>query len=236
MEFQDKVVLVTGGTRGIGRQISLDFANEGAIVIANYYHDDNSASSLISDNIDVYKADISSEEEVKKMIDDIISKYKKIDILVNNAGISKDEEIEDKTKDSFMKILEVNLVGAFLVSKYAFKYMENGSIINISSTNGIDTNYIYSLDYDASKAGLISLSANLSKLSSKVRVNTICPGWVDTDMNKDMDLEFKNEELSKIMLNRFGTCKEISNVCLFLASSKASYVNNAIIRVDGGKR
>ena len=135
-----------------------------------------------------------------------------------------------------MKVLEVNLVGAFLVSKYSYKYINNGSIINIASTNGIDTNYIYSIDYDASKSALISLSANLSNLSSKIRVNTICPGWIDTTMNSDMDIEFKNKELNKIMLNRFGTCKEVSNVCLFLASPLASYVNNAIIRVDGGKK
>lgn len=235
MEFLNKVVLVTGASKGIGRQIAIDFAKEKAIVIANYNKSSTEAQELLKYNIDIYKADVSNEDEVKNMIDYIISKYKKIDIIVNNAGIANDCLIEDKNKESFMKVLEVNLIGVFLVSKYAYKYIaNNGSIINISSTNAIDTNYIYSLDYDASKAGVISLSANLSLLSSKVRVNTICPGWIDTDMNKNLDIEYKNEEINKIMLNRFGTCKEVSNVCLFLASSKASYVNNAIIRVDGG--
>ncbi len=236
MNFDNKIVLVTGASKGIGRQIAIDFANKGAIVIANYNKSYNLAKELLEYNIDIYKADISIEEEVKNMIDYIISKYKKIDILVNNAGICNDTIIENKTKEDFMKVLEVNLVGAFLVSKYSYKYINNGSIINIASTNGIDTNYIYSIDYDASKSALISLSANLSNLSSKIRVNTICPGWIDTTMNSDMDIEFKNKELNKIMLNRFGTCKEVSNVCLFLASPLASYVNNAIIRVDGGKK
>ena len=226
MNFDNKIVLVTGASKGIGRQIAIDFANKGAIVIANYNKSYNLAKELLEYNIDIYKADVSIEEEVKNMIDYIISKYKKIDILVNNAGICNDTIIENKTKEDFMKVLEVNLVGAFLVSKYSYKYINNGSIINIASTNGID----------ASKSALISLSANLSNLSSKIRVNTICPGWIDTTMNSDMDIEFKNKELNKIMLNRFGTCKEVSNVCLFLASPLASYVNNAIIRVDGGKK
>lgn len=239
MEFLNKVVLITGASRGIGRQIAIDFAKAGAIVIANYNRSEKDAIELskMYSNIDIIKADISSEEEVKAMIDTIIYKYKHIDILINNAGICNDSLIEDKTKNSFMKILEVNLVGMFLVCKYASKYInKDGSIINISSTNAIDTNYIYSLDYDASKAGVISLSSNLAKAYAPIRVNTIAPGWIDTDMNINLDNEDRDRECQNIILNRFGKVEEVSNVCMFLASSKASYINNAVIRVDGGKK
>ena len=170
------------------------------------------------------------------MLDYIINKYSKIDILINNAAISKDSLIDDKNKETFMKILGVNLIGTFLVTKYASKHMKNDScIINISSTDAIDTNYIYGMEYDASKAGVISISSNFAKALSPVRVNTICPGWINTDMNKNMDKKFKENEESKILLKRFANPEEISNVVLFLASDKASYINNSIIRVDGGR-
>lgn len=113
---------------------------------------------------------------------------------------------------------------------------KDASIINISSTDAIDTNYGYGMEYDASKAGIISLSSNFAKILAPIRVNTICPGWIDTDMNKQMDIEFRKQEEDKIILNRFAKVEEISNVVLFLASNKASYINNSIIRVDGGRK
>lgn len=238
MDFTNKVVLITGASRGIGRQIAIDFANAGAKVIANYNNSSKQAHELKEKykNIDIIKADVSSEHDVESMIHQIIDKYNHIDILVNNAAICNDSIIEDKNKESFMKILEVNLIGVFLVTKYASKYInKNGSIINISSTNAIDTSYIYSLDYDASKAGVISLNSNFAKAYAPIRVNTIAPGWIDTDMNINLDEEDKKNECNNIILNRFGTPKEVSNVCLFLASDQATYINNTVIRVDGGK-
>lgn len=239
MRFDDKIVLITGASRGLGRQLAIDFACNGAIVIANYNSSYDAAVSLKNkyDNIDIFKADISEENEVKKMIDNIVNKYGKIDILINNAAISNDSLVEDKDKNSFMNVLEVNLVGTFLVTKYASKYISNdGNIVNISSTDAIDTNYIYGMEYDASKAGIISLSSNFAKLLTPIRVNTVCPGWIDTDMNQDMDNEFREEEKNKILLKRFAKVNEISNVIMFLASDEASYVNNSIIRVDGGRK
>ena len=158
-----------------------------------------------------------------------------LDIIINNAGIADDSLVEAKTKASFMKILETNLIGPFLVCKYGRKIMDKGCIINISSTNGIDTNYPYSLDYDASKSGLNSLTHNLAvEYAPNIRVNAIAPGWINTDMNKDLADDFKNEECQKILLNRFANPEEIASVIFFLASDKASYINSTVIRVDGG--
>ena len=172
------------------------------------------------------------------MIDKSIKEFGKLNCLVNNAGLAIDTCFEDKTVQNFQKILNTNLIGPFLTSKYAFKYLEkeeNSSIINISSTNGIDTIYSESLDYDASKAGLISLTKNLAlQFSPKIRVNSVAPGWVKTDMNNNLDPNFVKEEERKILLERFANPEEIANVVAFLASDEATYINSEVIRVDGG--
>ena len=174
------------------------------------------------------------------MLKEIYSQYQNIDILINNAAITIDTVFEDKTKENFIKTLDVNLVAPFLLSKkIGPKMKENkyGVIINISSTNGIDTPYIESIDYDASKAGLISLSNNLANyLSPYVRVNTVCPGWINTDINKDLDKDFVAKEIDKILLGRFGEPEEVSHLIKFLVSDEAKYINNSIIRIDGGKK
>ncbi len=234
-----RVVLVTGAARGIGKAIALKFLENKDIVYVNYNKSDKEALELAKafSNARIIKADIALEEDIKKMIDVIKSQEGRLDIVVNNAGIANDTLVESKTKESFQKILDVNLIGAFLVVKYAREIMEKGSIINIASTNGIDTYYPYSLDYDASKAGLISLTHNLAlELAPNIRVNAVAPGWINTDMNKELDEEFKDKELKKIMLGRFGEAKEVASVVFFLASQEASYITNSVIRVDGGSR
>ena len=241
-----KTVLVTGASRGLGRSIIIKFAENNYNVVINYNNSKKEALELegyIKDNYQVevltIKADVGNEIEVKKMFNEIINKFNSIDIVVNNAGIAIDTIFEDKTVDNFHKILDTNLIGTFLVSKYASKYMlekKYGNIINISSTNGIDTYYPYSMDYDASKAGIISLTKNLSKeLSPYIRVNCICPGWIITDMSNSLDKEYMNREMTKINLKRFADPMEIANVVYFIASDDASYVNGSIISVDGGK-
>ena len=240
----NKVCVVTGGSRGIGAACIKEFAKNGYDVVINYVNDDLSANFLKSEIEDNYhvkalivKCDISKEEEVKKMIEEVINTFSKIDVLVNNAGIAIDTTFQDKTYDNFMKTLSVNLVGTFMVSKEAYKYMKNtkGSIINISSTNGIDTTYPESLDYDASKAGIISLTKNLATaFAPNVRVNSVAPGWVLTDMNKDLDSKFIKNEEKKILLERFADPSEIAKVVYFLSTDDASYINGSIIRVDGG--
>lgn len=241
-----KVVLITGASRGIGRSTAIKFAQNNYNVVINYNNSIDRAKELEEYLINTYnietmviRADISNELEVKDMVDNIINKFGKIDVLVNNAGIAIDSDFLDKNKDSFNKVLNTNLVGTFIVSKEVSKYMidnKEGSIINISSTNGIDSMYVESLEYDASKAGVISLTHNLANyLKPFVRVNCVCPGWVNTEMNDNLDKSYIEEENKKIMLNRFGSPYEIANVIYFLASDEASYINSSIIKADGGR-
>lgn len=241
----EKVVLITGASRGIGASTARIFASNNYNVAINYNDSLECAQKLkfeLETNYRVQallvKCDVSLESEVKDMVEKVIKEFGHIDVLVNNAGIAIDTLFEDKTVENFKRTLDVNLMGTFLVSKYVGKYMterKNGSIVNVSSTNGIDTFYPMSLDYDASKAGVISLTHNLAlQYAPYIRVNAVAPGWVNTDMNKELTEEFVCEENRKIMLNRFANAEEIANVIYFLASNQASYINSEIIRVDGG--
>lgn len=240
-----KTVLITGGSRGLGRACALKFAQLGYNVIINYNNSLKEAVSLetyLKENYNIsvllVKADISKEDEVINMMNVIKNSFQKIDCLVNNAGIAIDTLFEDKTVQNFRKIIDVNLIGTFLVSKYIGSLMfkeKSGTIINVSSTNAIDTYYPYSLDYDASKAGVISLTHNLARqFAPYIRVNCVAPGWINTEMNKELDKEFIEEENKKILLGRFSEPSEIANVIAFLASHEASYINGSVIRVDGG--
>jgi len=240
-----RTVIITGGSRGIGKAISTRFAKEGYNIVINYVSNDEAANSLKDELIKKYnvnvllvKGDVSKDEDVKNLINKTIEEFKTINVLVNNAGIAIDKPFLDKTSEDFKNVLNTNLIGPFLTSKYAYNYLinaDNASIINISSTNGIDTLYSESIDYDASKAGLISLTKNLSTVfAPMVRVNSVAPGWVKTEMNSSLDKEFMKDEEDKILLNRFAEPEEIANVVYFLASKDASYINGEVIIVDGG--
>ena len=241
MDFNDKIVLVTGAAKSLGRQIAYDFAKNGARVIINYNNSYNEAKELKNEIDKKYnesyliKADISNESEVKSMFDEIKKVFSRIDIVVNNAGISIDNFIEDKDSVEFKKVLDVNLLGTYLVSKYAKELLSiNSSIINISSDNAL-RGYVESVDYDASKAGVVSLTKNFAKYyAPTTRVNAVLPGWINTEMNKDLTKEQRKIYESKSLLKRFASPSEISNVVLFLASDKSSYVNATCILVNGG--
>ena len=240
------VALVTGSNRGIGKGCIIEFAKAGIDVVINYCHHEDEALELekfIKSNFNVrvmtIKCDVSKEDEVEMMVNTVIDNFGKIDILVNNASVCRDSLLLDKSVRDFRRIIDVNLIGTYLCSKYVGKVMlENkmGRIINISSTNALDTYYPESCDYDASKAGVISLTHNLAReFAPHILVNCVCPGWVKTDMNKDLSIEQIQEEKKKILLGRFAEPEEIARVVLFLASPRANYINDSIIRVDGGK-
>lgn len=245
MNLEGKVALVTGSTSSLGSEIIRILAKEGTNVVIHYHNKKEEAYALEQEiknkyNIDTYviKCDITNENEVENMINKIIEKYQKIDILVNNSAYTKDTPYEEKTSTTFKKILDVNIIGTFLVTKYVGRTMlknKQGKIINISSNNPINCYYPESIDYDASKAGIISMTKNMALYYKPyINVNCICPGWIDTDINKNLDTTFKKEEENKIYLHRFAKTEEIANVVAFLASDKASYINNTIIKIDGG--
>ena len=243
--MERKVVLVTGGSRGIGKAIVTDFANKGYNVVINYRNQDSEAQKLKEELEKLYeikaltiKADISNENEVKNMVELIIKEFGKIDVLVNNAGIAIDKEFEDRTVEDWQLTLNINLIGPFIVSKYVSNEMiknKKGKIINISSTNGINSFFPTSIDYDASKAGLINLTHNLAiQFAPYINVNCVAPGWVNTEMNRELPKELIEEETNKIYKKRFAEPSEIAKLVTFLASDDADFINNEIIKVDGG--
>lgn len=243
--FKNKFALITGSSKGIGAACAIELAKNNCNVVINYNNSFEEANKIKEEclkynvQVLVIKADISKEEEVINMVEEIKKNFGKIDILVNNAGIAIDTLFQDKTKENFMKTLEVNLVGTFLVSKYISEIMlknKYGKIINITSTNGIDKYFPMCLDYDASKAGIISLTHNLAfQLAPYVNVNAVAPGFIATESElKDFDKEFLDLETDKIFLKRLGNPEDIAHLVTFLASDNSNYINNEIIRIDGG--
>ena len=244
----NKVVLVTGGAQGIGKAIVLELAKNHYDVGINYLTSNKSEGLLeeeIKKNYDVrvmtIQADVSKEEEVDAMISLIEKKWGGVDILINNAAVDLSNLFHLKTADEFRKTLDVNVVGAFNCSKRVYRHMldqEYGRIINISSTNGINTYYPMCIDYDASKAALISLTHNLAfEYGPYINVNAIAPGFIGTDNELDgYDEEFLKEEQEKIMVNRYGKPEEVAYLVKFLISDEANFINNTIIRIDGGQK
>ncbi len=242
----EKVVLITGSSKGIGKATAIEFAKIGGYkVVINYLTDKENAEKLSNYLKETYKietlvikADVSNEEQVKNMIQEIVDKFERIDILVNNAGIVIDKEFEDRTVEDWKRTLEVNTIGTFLVSKYVSENMmknKSGKIINVSSTNGINTFFPSSIDYDASKAAIINLTYNLAiQFAPYINVNAVAPGWVNTEMNKELPKELIQEETEKIYKKRFARPDEIAKVICFLASENAEYINGTVIKVDGG--
>lgn len=241
----NKVVIVTGSQRGIGRATIIEFASRGYDVVIDYIEEEERALSLkelVEKEYGVralaIKADVREENDVDKMVKKIIDEFGRIDVLVNNAGIAIDKEFADRTISDFRDTINTNLIGPYIVAKRVGEEMlknKSGKIVNISSTNGINAFFPTSLDYDASKAGLINLTHNLAlQFAPYINVNAIAPGWVNTEMNKDLPQDLIDDETSKIYLGRFAEPEEIAKVIAFLASDDARYINSEIIKVDGG--
>jgi len=243
----NKLVLITGGAKGIGKAIALELAKNNYDIVINYLNSKDKALMLQKEIKEKYKvnclaikADVSKEDEVDKMILEIEEKLKNVDILINNSAIDLSNLFYLKTSEEFRKTMDINVVGAFNTSKRVYKKMidnKYGKIINISSTNGINTYYPMSIDYDASKAALISLTHNLAtEFQPYINVNAIVPGFIGTENELDgYDEEFLKEECEKIYKKRYGKPEEVAYLVRYLISDEAEYINNSIIRIDGGQ-
>jgi len=244
MDFNGKVVLVTGASRGIGKATALLFGQKGANVVINYSKNKEKANEVVEEIKKLgqkaisIQCDVSKEDEVKSMIDQTVKEFGKIDILVNNAGIVYEGPPLKKTTEEWRHTFDVNLMGTVFCSKYCAEHMlkqKSGKIINISSINGLDKLSPWVIEYCASKSAVINFTRNLAKeLAPDIQVNSVAPGWTKTDMNDDLPKDFFEEEIEKIYLKRFAEPYEIGNAVLFLASDYASYITGETLRVDGG--
>ncbi len=251
MIFKNKVVLITGSSRGIGKATALTFAKEGAKVVVDYFVSDiepdaeSNAKKVVEEIESVgseaiaIEADVSDEEHVKNLVSKTIKHFGKIDILINNAGIVFDLSFEERTAKHWKDTLNVDLIGYFLCAKYVIPHMKkagSGRIINITSTNAVNAFSIESIDYDSAKAGVNVLTRNLAKelAPHNILVNAVAPGWVNTHMNKNLPSDFVKKETKKIYLKRFAEPAEIADAISFLASDKANYITGTILKVDGG--
>ncbi|EGT0696191.1 TPA: 3-oxoacyl-[acyl-carrier-protein] reductase [Clostridium perfringens] len=242
--LKDKVAIVTGGTRGIGRAIALKLADKGANIVINYRNSDKEAEELKAIleekgvKVLTVKCDISNFEDSKNLMNKCKEVFGKIDILVNNAGITKDTLIMRMKEEDFDSVIDVNLKGTFNCAKHASAIMLKqrfGKIINMTSVVGIAGN-AGQVNYAASKAGVIGLTKSLAKeLGSRgITVNAVAPGFINTDMTASLSEKVKEEASKNIPLKRLGDPEDVANLVGFLASDAANYITGQVINVDGG--
>lgn len=239
-----KVVLVTGGARGIGKAIALKYAENGYNVIINYVSSKTNVIELEKEfstkGIEslILKADVSNANEVESLVKSAIDKFGRIDVLVNNAGITRDGLLMRMKEEDFDRVIEINLKGTFLVTKAVTPYMmkkKDGKIVNLASVVGITGN-AGQCNYSASKAGIIGFTKSIAKelASRNIRVNAVAPGFIDTDMTNVLGEDIKKNINSQIPMRRMGTANEIANVVYFLGSEESSYITGQVINIDGG--
>ena len=239
-----KVAVVTGASRGIGRQIARTMAREGAIVIVNYNGSAAKAEEVVKEITDAggqaeaIQCNVSDYAASQEFLSSVISKYKRIDILVNNAGITRDNLLMKMSEEDFDAVLDTNLKGAFNCTKHVSRQMlkqRGGRIINISSVSGVAGN-AGQANYCASKAGVIGLTKSVAReLGSRgITVNTIAPGFIETEMTEVLPEDVKKSMGDQIPLKRFGKTEDVAEMAAFLASDKAAYVTGQVICVDGG--
>jgi len=244
ISLEDKVALITGGSRGIGRATSLIFARAGCNVAINCRSDDKSASDVARQaremgvDANTYQADVADKNQVDAMIEDIIADFTRIDILINNAGIWVANPIDEMTEQALLDTVNVNLLGCFHTCMAVVPHMKrqkSGVIINISSTAGQRGEAFHS-PYGATKAAVIGLTKSLaSELADHhIRVNCVAPGWAETDMSRPALREHSDEVLSTIPMNRAADPEEMAGPILFMASDMASFVTGEVLNVNGG--
>ncbi len=243
--MDNKVVLITGGSRGIGRATAIKFAQRGGYcVVINYKSNENEAQKVISE-IKKYKcptlaikADISKESEIDRLVSTCIDKFGRIDVLINNAGIVYDREFEDIKYEESLEIVKTNMLAPLFLSQKIAPYMikqGSGCIINISSTSGMYDFNPGTADYAMTKLALQSLTKDLSmKYAPTIRVNAVAPGWVNTDMNADLPIDFVKSETQKYHMGRWAEPEEIADAIIYLASDNATYMTGHVLVLDGG--
>ena len=238
----NKVVIVTGASRGIGRNIATTLAKKGYIVIANYNKSENKAIELQENlkkeniKIDIFKADVSNRDEVKKLVQFVINKYKKIDCVINNAGIDQVKMFLDITDADWNNMISNNLNSVFYMCQEVLPYMiheKNGVIINISSIWGV-TGASCESHYAVSKAGVDALTKSLAKEMgpSNIRINSIAPGFIDTEMNNNLNEEEKQEIKEEIPLQKIGKVEDVSRTVEWIIEDE--YITGQVISVNGG--
>ena len=239
-----KVALITGATRGIGKEIALTLAEEGYDIALNYRKENEELDNVKKEieNFKVkclpVKGDVSNYEECESMVKQTIDEFGQIDVLVNNAGITKDTLLLRMKKEDFESVIDVNLLGTFYMTKNVASYMikaRKGRIVNISSVVGIAGNAGQS-NYSASKAGIIGFTKSIAKelASRNILVNAIAPGYIETDMTSVLSDSVKESIVNNIPLGKVGNAKDVANVVKFLASDESSYITGQVIHVDGG--
>ncbi len=239
-----KVVLVTGGSRGIGREVAEVYAENGYDVVINYVSDKTDVEGIKKEFEEkgvkclLVKADVSKAEDVNNMVEEAIAEFGKIDVLVNNAGITRDTLLMRMSEEDFDKVIEINLKGTYLVTKAVTKYMmkkRQGSIINLASVVGVVGN-AGQCNYSASKAGVIGFTKSVAKelASRNIRANAVAPGFIATDMTSVLSDSVKENINAQIPLKRMGTAREVAEVIYFLGSEKSSYITGQVINIDGG--
>ncbi|MBT2687997.1 3-oxoacyl-[acyl-carrier-protein] reductase [Bacillus sp. ISL-47] len=244
MKLEGKAALVTGASRGIGREIALGLAKQGADIAVNYSGSEKRANEVVDEikalgrNAFAVQCDVSDSESVANMVKETIEKFGKLDILVNNAGITKDNLIMRMKEDEWDDVININLKGVFLCTKAVTRQMmkqRSGRIINISSIVGVSGNPGQA-NYVAAKSGVIGLTKTSAKeLATRgITVNAIAPGFITTDMTDKLNEEVRDQMLKQIPLARFGDPADIANVAVFLASDDSRYMTGQTLHVDGG--
>ena len=241
---ENKTVFVTGGSRGIGKEVALKFAENGYNVVINYVSSKTNVEELKSEfeskgvKTLIMQADVTDKEAIDEVVKKAIEEFGSIDVLVNNAGITRDNLLMRMSEEEFDKVIEINLKGTYIVTKAVTKYMmkkRKGSIINLSSVVGVAGN-AGQCNYSASKAGIIGFTKSVAKelASRNIRSNAVAPGFIETDMTAVLSDEVKESIHNQIPLKRMGTAKEVANLIYFLGSEESSYITGQVINVDGG--